>query len=210
MIELVIVIAIIGILSVGVASFLNDREKTQIYKAETCMNNINGDIKNFTNAALTSKMLSIGGNKIFPNYYIIEFISPAAPDAEHKILLKYEAESYSGIYKEISLSYCKEKDVSFRFGNVLSFSKLKMNKGFRQVDPSELFTFSLFPNVPPVFTGAVQFNLCLDTTCSREFARRIIDTRSQGIFPKKCLFYCENNRNKCRVREDHVWAEVTC
>ena len=210
MVELVIVIAIIGILSAAIVSFLDNREKTQIYKAETCMNSIKGDIKNFTNAAMTSKMLRIWGEKIFPNYYTIEFIpSPDGIDGEDKILLKYyETEASSGIYKEISLLHCKERDISFKFGPnpelpTINFSGVQMNKGFRQINPAELFTFSLTPNhTTPVFTGEIFFNLCLDTTCSREFTKRYIDTRSQGIFPKRCLFYDENNRNKCDRREE--------
>jgi Tfp pilus assembly protein PilE len=73
MVEIVIVITIIGILSIGIAPFFDNNERTKLYKAETCINEIDGKIKNFANAALTSKQIRIGTEKVFPDYYLIEF-----------------------------------------------------------------------------------------------------------------------------------------
>jgi hypothetical protein len=81
-----------------------------------------------------------------------------------------------------------------------------MNKGFRQIKPNEVSTFSLNNN-KAMFTWEVIVNVCLaDDGClssspSREFFKRIGDSRSQGIYLKKCLFYTETDRNKCEKRE---------
>jgi Tfp pilus assembly protein PilE len=57
MVEIIMVITIIGILSIGIASFFDNNERTKLYKAETCISEIDGKIKNFTNAAFTSKQI---------------------------------------------------------------------------------------------------------------------------------------------------------
>jgi hypothetical protein len=80
-----------------------------------------------------------------------------------------------------------------------------MNSGFRQLKPDELFTFSFLSgaNQTRNFTGEFQVNVCLDETCSKEFFKWVIDTRSQGIFTKKCLFYYEDKEkiHECKTRE---------
>jgi prepilin-type N-terminal cleavage/methylation domain-containing protein len=196
LIEIVIVIAIIGILSVGIVSFLDNGEKTKLYQAETCLNEINGKLKNFTNAAMTSKKLQTPPTEVFPEYYIIEFTGT------HTILLKYETSTTSGTYQKILLSGgCREGETNFVFSGTLPFSQIRMNKGFRQIKSNELFTFSLVGGATPsLFTGEVQGNFCLDETCAREFVKRKIDTRAQGIFTERCLFY-HDDRNTCSQRE---------
>ncbi|MDR2190941.1 MAG: hypothetical protein LBP53_07405 [Candidatus Peribacteria bacterium] len=80
-----------------------------------------------------------------------------------------------------------------------------MNRGFRQIQPSELFTFSLDNNTK--FIGEIVMNVCLgDDGCSpsyasKAFVKRKVDSRSQGIYLKKCLFYTETDANKCEQRE---------
>jgi hypothetical protein len=77
-----------------------------------------------------------------------------------------------------------------------------MNSGFRQLKPDELLSFSfLSGNVERMFVAEIPVNVCLDETCSKEFFKWVIDTRSQGIFTKKCFFYSENNPLKCETRE---------
>jgi prepilin-type N-terminal cleavage/methylation domain-containing protein len=56
-IEIMLVMIIIGILSIGIGSFYDYNSKTQRYKAETCMNNLNGELQGFMRTAFTSKAL---------------------------------------------------------------------------------------------------------------------------------------------------------
>jgi hypothetical protein len=74
-----------------------------------------------------------------------------------------------------------------------------MNKGFRQVEPQEITTFSIDTTVG-AFTGSVQFNICVENSCTKELGRWIIDARSQTISPITCRFYSETNSNLCEVR----------
>ncbi|MDR0369627.1 MAG: prepilin-type N-terminal cleavage/methylation domain-containing protein [Candidatus Peribacteria bacterium] len=145
LVEIVITICIIGILAVGIVSLSGDKELTKMYRAESCINEIDGKIKVFMNAALTSKKLTISENNtyigVFPDYYIIEFAKNS-----NKIIFKYEgAESGTGIYQEIPLSgFCKDKIALMMTGS-FPFTTVKMNKGFQQITHSELKTFSLLP-----------------------------------------------------------------
>jgi prepilin-type N-terminal cleavage/methylation domain-containing protein len=204
MVEIIMVITIIGILSIGIVSFFDSNERTKMYKAETCLNEINGKVKNFTNSALTSKQLRIGTEQRFPDYYLINFQTGAG-----NIVFKYITGTAETIYETLSLSTgCTKERISFEFNSSTNISLVKMNKGFRQIKPNEVSTFLLndsFTDTNHVtFTGEVTINVCLpDTGCSpsREFFKWIIDSRSQGIYLKKCLFYKETDRNKCETRE---------
>jgi prepilin-type N-terminal cleavage/methylation domain-containing protein len=74
LVEIMIIISIIGILSAGIVSFLSDTERRKMLHAESCLNEMNASIKNFTNAAMTSKQLKLNStDKVFPDYYFIEF-----------------------------------------------------------------------------------------------------------------------------------------
>ncbi|MDR0607902.1 MAG: type II secretion system GspH family protein [Candidatus Peribacteria bacterium] len=55
--EMVLVMVIVGILVVGIGSFLTYDEQTRRYKAETCLNQLNGELQGFMKAAMTSKAL---------------------------------------------------------------------------------------------------------------------------------------------------------
>ena len=102
LVETLVLIAIIGILSVGIASFLSETERTKMLQAESCMNEINATIKNFTNAAMTSKQLKFNNTDgIFPDYYIIEF-----DPTDDSVTFKYEIDNpaTSGIYQRIELN----------------------------------------------------------------------------------------------------------
>ena len=82
-------------------------------------------------------------------------------------------------------------------------SEVIINRGFRQVRPAELSTFTL-NGEEHIFTGIVQFNICLDENCTaeKEFEQRRIDTRSQAIFTKRCVFYKVENSDLCETREN--------
>lgn len=198
---------IIGILSIGVGSFYDYNSKTQRYKAETCMNNLNGELQWFMRAAFTSKQLRVGNTEVFPNYYNIEF---RVWEGENKIRFLYSTGAIKSIgteYKSISLNdYCKQKEVSLLLTGVIpplwwdsGKMLIIMNKGFRQVEPQEITTFSIDTTVG-AFTGSVQFNICVENSCTKELGRWIIDARSQTISPITCRFYSETNSNLCEVR----------
>lgn len=203
LVEITITICIIGILAVGIVSLSWDKELTKMYRAENCINEIDGKIKNFMNAALTSKKLTVKKNNVytgvFPDYYIIEFSKNL-----NKITFKYEGiESWAGTYEEVLLSgFCKDK-VNLVMTGSLPFSTVKMNRGFQQITSNELKTFSLLP-IPstwPIFTGAIQVNLCYENTCYKELNKRIFNTKAQGVSSKKCQFYQTKNSNLCETRE---------
>jgi hypothetical protein len=167
---------------------------------------MNGTIKNFTNAAMTSKQLRISSTtSVFPDYYIIEF-----QPTTKTIAFKYEGTDKennptSGTYQEIKLEGgCKKENINFAFATGATVSILRMNTGFRQIKPNELFTFSLTSGATAEreFHEEIPINVCLDETCSKEFFKWVIDTRSQGIFTSKCLFYSEEDSLKCKTREN--------
>jgi prepilin-type N-terminal cleavage/methylation domain-containing protein len=111
MVEIIMVITIIGILSIGMVSFFDNNERTKMYKAETCLNEINGKVKNFANSALTSRQLKVGTNTRYPDYYIIEFQTGAG-----NIVFKYKTGAQEAIYETISLATgCIKERISFKF-----------------------------------------------------------------------------------------------
>jgi prepilin-type N-terminal cleavage/methylation domain-containing protein len=143
MVEIIMVITIIGILSIGIVSFFDNNERTKMYKAETCLNEINGKVKNFTNAALTSKQLRIGTDKRFPDYYLIKF-NTGAGNIEFII---EQLDDTKKTYETLSLATgCTKERISFKFNSLTTLSLIKMNKGFRQIKPNEVSTFSLNNN----------------------------------------------------------------
>jgi type II secretory pathway pseudopilin PulG len=93
-----IIISIIGILSAGIASFLGNTERRKMLNAESCLNEMNANIKNFTNAAMTSKQLKA----TFPDYYLIEF-QPSTPTSSGTITLSYQTGNTPEIYQTIDL-----------------------------------------------------------------------------------------------------------
>ncbi|MDR0282594.1 MAG: type II secretion system GspH family protein [Candidatus Peribacteria bacterium] len=68
MLEIILVIVTIGLLAMGILSYIRDDEHTTRYKAEACLNKIQAKVTNYVNAALTSK--KIGENT---EQYIIRF-----------------------------------------------------------------------------------------------------------------------------------------
>lgn len=57
LIELVLVLMTIGLLVMGMVSFLSDRSTRQKYQAEICFNQLSQQLDNFVNAALMGKKL---------------------------------------------------------------------------------------------------------------------------------------------------------
>jgi len=92
LIEITVVICIVGILLVAITSLSGDKELINRYRAEGCIHEINGKIKKFMNAALTSKKLTVlnaagtGPKDIFPDYYLISFTG----GANSKITFRYD------------------------------------------------------------------------------------------------------------------------
>jgi prepilin-type N-terminal cleavage/methylation domain-containing protein len=165
LIEITITICIIGILAVGIVSLSGDRELATFYRAESCINEIDGKIKVFMNAALTSKKLTMKESSgtytgVFPDYYIIEFSKDS-----NKITFKYEDKFTSGTYDEILLSgFCKDH-ILLTLTGTLPFTSVKMNRGFQQIKSNELQSFSLHSGsnintTSDIYTGAIQVNLC--------------------------------------------------
>ena len=203
LVEIIIVMAIIGILSIGVTSFLSYQEKTKTYDAEACMNGINREIKKFTNAALTSKQLS---GEVFPDYYHIDFDA-----TEHSITLSYSfiddptLQEVQKMYLSGTAAHkaeCDNNDVHIQLTGMSNFNGIIMNKGFRQVKPTELFTFILTGGTD-IFTGFIQFDVCLDKECisTKELEQRDIDARVQTISTSRCLFYKETDTHQCETRQ---------
>lgn len=71
LIEMLIVITIISILLVVFRNMFQ-WGNSQILEAQSCVNNIYGEIKSFITTADTNKGIYKEGTKIFPNYYFIQ------------------------------------------------------------------------------------------------------------------------------------------
>jgi hypothetical protein len=78
-----------------------------------------------------------------------------------------------------------------------SFSGVVMNKSFRQIKPQEICTFSLGDCQKSFFTGWVQFNICMEDSCPKEYGAWMIDARAQTVSPVTCRFYDLENQNQC-------------
>ena len=97
MLEIIIVIVTIGLLTIGILSYIRDDENTVRYKAEACLNKIQAEVTNYAHAALTSKKIA----EKFPEQYIIDFNTNS-----NKALFKYKEKSIRDTeeYKEIDFS----------------------------------------------------------------------------------------------------------
>ena len=195
-------------------------------QAETCLNEMNVNLKHFTNAAMTNRKLIISSTgSVFPDHYLIRFepatFSPLWVNiSSGKIILEYGILTKTWVdifdYQTINLNSCKKENIRFDFasGTVAQGiipGTLRMNKGFRQLKPDELSTFSYQSSGSntPIFVAEIQVNACLsdeacclDGTCAKEFFKRTIDSRAQGIFTTKCKFYSQADPFKCETRED--------
>ena len=161
LVEITIAICLIGLLATSIIALSGDKELANLYKAESCINGINGKIKNFMNAALTSKRLLItdASNNVigvFPDYYSIEF--QKNPD---KIIFKYEkSDGSTGTYDTITLSgYCRD-NIFLALTGTLPFSEVRMNRGFQQIKANDPRSFALITGTENLYTGAIQVNLC--------------------------------------------------
>jgi len=78
-----------------------------------------------------------------------------------------------------------------------------MTRGFRQIDPAESVFFTLLTGNKNTsfFTGEIDIKLKRGENELKDTAKLLIDTRSESIYLKKCLFYTEENVNKCSERE---------
>lgn len=72
LVELIIVIVIIGILMIAFRSIFQVGNRDSLY-GEACINNLYGDVSNYLYSAITSRAISSGNIKTYPNTYYIEF-----------------------------------------------------------------------------------------------------------------------------------------
>jgi hypothetical protein len=110
-----------------------------------------------------------------------------------------------GMSEKIDFSeVCWKKGFSFDFSfSGTSFDTIIMNKGFRQLHANQPHSFRLEDDWEwTIFTGEVKINLCRNDNCNKEFARRIVDARSQTIGFQYCLFYSGTDLNKCNKRQN--------
>lgn len=199
LIELVLVLMTIGLLVMGMVSFLSDRSTKQKYQAEICFNQLSQQLDNFVNAALMGKKLQTAWyGEEYPNYYEITL------SGENLIELNYRTWGASVKYMEIFLTgNCNQKGLYLSMTGA-TFSGVVMNKWFRLLKPGENSAFSLSWTTFP-FTWEVQFRICAENggenPCFRDVGRRYIDARVQTIFIQKCQFYLETDTEKCAQRE---------
>jgi len=74
LVEILLIITIIGIVSMAISSFLRDTDRRKMLQAETCLNEMNVNLKHFTNAAMTNRKLIISSTgSVFPDHYLIRF-----------------------------------------------------------------------------------------------------------------------------------------
>lgn len=207
--EIVIVLGVVSILILALANTFSDRSTLQKYQAEACFNQIDGQMRNFTNAAMMGKKLQINRwngvwMSVFPDYYIINFDT-----WNETINFRWGMiDGDSGDYISANLAtQCPQKSVKLSMtGAILSqwIKNIVMTKWFREIKPWELSVF--YFSWSNAFTGEVKFNMCTTavwTDCPKEFARWIIDKRVQGIFAQKCLYYTDDV-NTCQRRQGYL------
>ena len=176
-------IVTIGLLAMGILSYIRDDEHTTRYKAEACLNKIQAKVTNYVNAALTSKKIG----EIFPEQYVINFSNNTV--------------TLSGLESTDFSEVCWKKGFSLQLTGS-TFEAVFMNKGFRQLHANQPYSFQLTGSSSNIFTGEVKINLCRNDNCDKEFARRIVDARSQTIGFQYCLFYSGDNLNTCNKRQN--------
>lgn len=194
--EILIVLVMMGIIATAMMVYLSDpEEKTIMYKAEWCLNTINGELQNSLMIALTSKGYKDETISIFPDYYTISLSETWFE------LYGKEANGSGYLMKEINKSECKTSfEQPFIFVKE-GFSTLEMTRGYAKISPKDTFTFILKNNDDILFTGEVLVKLDLWEERKKEFAKFLIDARNQSITMKKCIFYKVENENECEEWE---------
>lgn len=180
-IEMVMVIFIVWILMLTFKNNfqINNRDK---FFGEACINNIYGDINNYMYAAITSKLIFSGTEKVYPTVYYIDFKS-----STNSILFSHQKSTGSIVTQttmtltgtNIPSNYnCK----SNAYNIVLSWwnFQLKINKWL--LEDSNLRSMILSGGGNTYFTGEIKFLLTYpNSTGYKELGKFEIDTRIQNI-----------------------------
>ncbi len=162
--------------------FFQSNQKDYLY-IESCVNKIYGDMNNFMYASATSKWLSLSGNKIFPDQYIINIQDSNQVSLEYK-----EKNGNTGSYIINSLTglkeyYCRSNSYTSKFSGDLF--KLTIDKSASATNGTTQW-YLLTGNQTP-FIWAVSMYICYNITNCKEVGKIEIDTRIQMLKKKKCL-----------------------
>lgn len=202
LVELIIVIVIIGILMIAFRSIFQVGNRDSLY-GEACINNLYGDVSNYLYSAITSRAISSGNIKTYPNTYYIEFYPLWSGNA---IRFAYATGStiITGSYRSLTGTVpgtynCKSK----AYNMVLSwkFLQIKINKGLTEDANLRSMSLSGGGIWASTFTSDIKFLLVYPgSTWYKELGRFEVDIRTQSIKSKLCLtinntWNC-NNRNQ--------------
>ena len=218
-IELILVIAIVWILMMATTVYFWTDDKRRSIQAQWCVTTIWWEIHNFLFYALTSKRLRLDENTtVSPEYYIIQ-LTWALNEADtgcnstwsicDEILLSYATwDDTIETYSRPSLNSCHWWGVKiwyYRSGES-NINLLKMNKWFSATSDSpfdrKVFALEDFTG-DKILLCDIMVVLCINSGCQepQEISRFAIDWRSQTITIKNCIYYEDDDLNKCKTRE---------
>lgn len=187
LVEILIVIMIIGILFVAFKSLFQVNNKDILY-SQACVENIYGEINNFVQAGLHSKVMYSGDIRIFPDKYVVSFNT-----YKQEIELLYTQEANTHIYKSITwtgntANYCTNN--SYMIMLTWDNYRIHINKGWEENNNFQTFYLS---DIPSISNGWNTFLMCDRWwTWCQEIARLQSDTRIMSINKYMCL-HLDNN-----------------
>jgi len=198
LIEIVIVIALIGILMISFKQIFQLKNKDVLY-GQTCSNYIYGDLNNFINSAITNKALYSGNTQFFPNYYIISFSTE-----QNTINLNYQQNNgLTGTRKSLNLSgdipsnyQCNKTEGIIKISGDNSIITIK--KWLQQTE--NLPSFMLTQNWSMVFTGTIPIYACSINNKCKNISKINIDSRSKSLTNHNCLVFTWENKLECHER----------
>lgn len=196
LVELIIVVAIVWILMVAFRGIFEIKNRENLY-GEACINNLYGEVSNYMYAAITSRALLSGANKIYPDFYAIEFetyknqINFLYMTWSTRNYLSWSTRKSLGITGNVPSNYnCKTNSYNITMSGWINWPVilLVINKWLSE-DTSLRSIYIDDPLSKAIFTWEVKF-LLIDAKWApwyKELGKFSIDTRTQNIKNDLCM-----------------------
>lgn len=191
---------VIWVLMLAFKGIFQINNKDALY-GEACVNNLYGDVNNYLYSAITSKAITSGDTKIYPNIYYIEFdtttnaiyMGYTTGDASSPIIMN----TYIPLTGAPQNYNCTSNGYNMRLSG--EHLQIKINKWLIEDANWKSMSLSWIGIGNDTFTSDVKLLLTYPWgTWYKELGRFEIDIRTQSIKKKLCLLI--NNTWDCSSR----------
>jgi len=186
--EMLIVIMVVSILFVAFRSSFQIKNKDILY-SQACIETMYGQVNNFFQAGMTSKLQLSGSTTIFPDQYIISF-NPT----QQRIQLKYNEQGNEYTYSTIELTgsnimYCSSNSYIIQ----LSWEtyEIYINKWAQAISTLKYLHLSWTNSISTWWSIFLQCNT--QWTWCKTMARFESDTRTISLKKQMCLSFSGND-----------------